>query len=651
MSKDKTINSLKMLALQMIKGCGYGDSKLVLSNATLFKVLFSDVLMYDIKNDDWINRDRLIVSNRFMPLYYASLYMFTNCISKDELNEYKKYGSNLTGFSNPLVKGVSIASSHIGDEVPLGVGVALGEKYLNSMVKSVNPKSNLVDFKTYVVCNEEELMMGSFYESLSLLSHYELNNLVILCSSDKMGKDSSLKDTFSEDYVDRFNSLGMDVIEVKNGCNESSLRSAILDAKSSKIPTIVIYKTVYGKDSSLEDNNSNYNMPLSDEEISDLYNKYKLDEIISDDEIKEIKEDIEKRVSKKLNKWKIQEKENLDDSKLKLIYEFLKTKDINILFNTQNIKLNDNYKEDLKIGNKKIFNIFASKSPFIFTMSDDNFIYTDGSITSSDIFSKDSPLGRNILVGSRTSTMGYIASGLSSLGFKVFVSSPLINLSKLLSSIEYNSRFNYNVTYLFTQTDYRDSYQNFGINPVSEINIIKNMKNIITFQPGDINEILGVYDILKSYNKTSVIIVDSYNAKRLISTNMKYVLAGAYRIRKERNRLDAIIISCGSLIHDALVIADDLERYEVDFRVVSMVSNELFELQGDKYKNGLIPKGIKTFVLTNSDNSIWNKYATSDEYIFGVNKYVSNGTKEELSKELNLDKDSILTKIVELLKS
>ena len=53
------------------------------------------------------------------------------------------------------------------------------------------------------------------------------------------------------------------------------------------------------------------------------------------------------------------------------------------------------------------------------------------------------------------------------------------------------------------------------------------MKNIITFQPGDINEILGVYDILKSYNKTSVIIVDSYNAKRLISTNMKYVLAGA----------------------------------------------------------------------------------------------------------------------------
>ena len=129
-------------------------------------------------------------------------------------------------------------------------------------------------------------------------------------------------------------------------------------------------------------------------------------------------------------------------------------------------------------------------------------------------------------------------------------------------------------------------------------------------------------------------------------------MAGAYRVRREKGELNGTIIATGSEVSLAIDIAEELySSFGIDLRVVTMPSMGLFENQNDRYKYSLIPSELKTFVIEFNSPMLWNKYATSNEYIFGVSSYVPCGTKLELLKKYNLTKDNIKAKIIELIKN
>jgi len=511
---------------------------------------------------------------------------------------------------------------------------------------------SLIDFHTYVICTMDDLMSGLGYESISFAAKEKLNKLIIICNKDYIGKDSSTKETYTENLVDKFMSLNFNIIEVKNGSSNGAINDAIDEAKESKKPSIIILSTKYAKDSLKEDSNESYNMPLSDEDINNLSLKYKLNYPVNDtvEYRNEIETIVNKRMSKILNKWNEIKKESISDLKIKEIVEFLENKDIKIGFSSANFKLNDNYNEELRLGNNKIFNMFASKSPFVLTGSNDNFIYTKSNISSSEIMSNENKLGRNILFGGRTMAMGGIANGLASLGFKVFISSPLIDSTLLLNSIRFASIYQLSVNYIFTNDSIINNYENNGLMTYSELNTLRLIPNLITFRPCDINEILGIYDIISNYKRTIAVVLGNEKTPKFSGTNPKYVVAGAYRVKREKGEANGTIIATGTEVKLALEIADELFPYGIDLRVVSMPSRELFETQNDRYKFSLIMGELKTFVIEFGETKLWEKYATDEEYIFGVNNYSFSGTKGELLGHYNLTKDNIKAKIIELMK-
>jgi len=654
MSKFDTnvINNIKMLSLDMIKEAGSGNAKVALSMSQIFYNLFLNHLEFKSNNPNWINRDRIIVNNKFLPIMYSTLHMFGNDISLDSLKEYKKFNSITNGFANPATTGIDIGSIANGDVISSSVGISLGERYLEALVKEENPKCELINFHTYCVCTMDDLMSGIAYESLSFASTEKLNKLIILCNKDDIGRDSSTKETYNENLIDRFIALDFNIIEVKNGHKDGEIDDAIDEAKSSKKPSIIIFNTKYGKDSLNEGSNERYNLPLTNEDINNLCLKYNINLPINNtEELKiELQKIIDKRLNKSISKWDEIKNESVNNLKLKEIIDFLETKTIKIDFNSDNFKLNDNYNEELILGNSKMFNIFASKSPFILSGSNDNFIYTKTNISKSDIMSKENKIGRNILFGGRTLAMGGIANGLASLGLKMFVGAPLVDSTQLKLQIKFSSLFNYPVNYIFTQDSFTNSHEYLGIPLVDEINSLRLLPNTLVFRPCDIHEIIGVYEILSNYKKSSVVILHSDRTPKLLGTNPKYIVAGAYRIRREMDIPSATLIATGSEVSLALDIANELSQYGIDLRVISMPCRELFENQNDRYKYGLIPKELKTFVLEFGDTLLWNKYATDEEYIFGINKFSTSGTKVELLNYYKLNKDNIKTRIIEILK-
>jgi len=634
---NSILNNIKMLSLDMISESASKKAILSLGSANILYSLFMKYLKFDINNPNWINRDRVIVSNSFLPSFYSTLHMFGYNISIDNLKNYKKLNSNAYGYANINTPGVELSSINRDEIISSSVGIAMGERYLKSLIKIENPKCNLIHFKTYCLCTLEEFMCGTSYEALSLAGKDKLNNLVIIV----LKKETEL---INKNLLDNFENLGFESIEVKGIV--SQIDEVLDEIQNNKKPSIILVNITAEKEISCSDEEK-----ISDDDLSSLREKYKLNLPfeINASYYENIKNTINKRLSKTLNKWTELKNQYIEDLKIKEIISFLETKNVNLNFNAENIKLNDNYEEELVIGNSKIFNILAKKSPFILSVSD-NFINTQNSIIKSDVMSYLNPLGRNILLKGKTLAMCGIANGIASLGFKVFVSSSLINSNSLRLSIKSSIINNFPVHYIFTQDNFLNTYEDNGFGCVDEINSLRLIPNLINFRPADINEIIGVYSIISNYKKPTAIVIGSEKTKKLTGTNYKYVVAGAYRAKREKGEANGILVATGSEVSLALKISEELIPYGIDLRVVTMPSQELFELQNDRYRNSLLPKELKTFVLEFGTNSLWYKYATDKEYILGINDYTMSGMKKELLKNYKLDIDSLKTIIIELMK-
>ncbi len=597
---NNIINNIKMLGLDMISKEGYGDVGITVSSANIFYTLYNEFLKFNPKDNHFINRDRVIVSERLLPLYNATNKFF---YQKSDILSDTKVTSNPISF---------------------GVGVALGRRYLEELIRIEDNKNDLINFTTYVICTIDDLMNGTSYEATSFASIQKLTKLVIIVISDGISKDCATKEVFKEHLTDRFISLDFDFDEV-NGNSIASIAGALDDATTSKKPAVIIVKNTYGKGTSREDDNNHFNRPLSENELTSLRKEYGLNNPleIKEEYLNEIDKNIERRLGKYLNKWQNNYNVSKNDLKIKEVIEFLENQKVNVTFNPDNIKINDNYSEELVLSNKKVFNILANHSPFILSASNDNFSNTLTSITKSKIMHKESPTERNILFGNRTLAMGAIASGLASLGFKIFLSSPISELNYLIPNIMESLKCDLPIHYTVT------------INRYDDTKYLKNIPELITFEPTDIDELVGVYELLTNYSKPTVTILSKNKIPKLIGTNHKYVLAGAYPITKHATDIDGILISEGENLLVAQALYTNLEKVGINLRLISMPSASLFKLQKETYKEMLLNKNIKTFYLGNY-NPEYLDLVTNRDYYLNIIDYLDDSVLnlEELQNDI-----------------
>ena len=137
------------------------------------------------------------------------------------------------------------------------------------------------------------------------------------------------------------------------------------------------------------------------------------------------------------------------------------------------------------------------------------------------------------------------------------------------------------------------------------------------------------------------------NMQKNRNTNAKYVKYGAYMIKREKDRLDGVIISTGHDVATSLSIAEEIYQDGIDLRVVSMPSMDLFLKQNPRYEAQLLPEDVKIFVIESSEPLVWNAFASKRNNIFGIDKYVISSNKDAEQQELGLTKEVIIRKIKE----
>ena len=648
---NNTINSIKSLALDMINSAGSGHPGVVLSSAPIMYTLFKNHLNIIPNNPNWINRDRFVLSSgHASALLYSTLFHAGYNIEIEELKQYRNLNSLTPGHPEVNVTpGVDVSTGLLGEGIANAVGMALASRYFAALVNKEKPKSKLIDYYTYCLCGDGDLLEGVSYEALSFASVQRLSNLIIIYDCNKVSLDGSTEITNYEDIEIRFEALDFNIIRVKNGNNYADINEALNAAKKGKKPAIVIIETTLGKDSLYEGTNKIHGT-LTKEDYKNIKTKLKvsLDPFNIDNSLlQNFQNRINERVKKKYSTWQ-EEYNNImvgNSDSLHEIINLLEKNEIRIDFDDSNFKISDDYEESLRISNSKILNFISPKSPFFLGGSADVATSTKTYLEKSSIMSSTNPLGKNICFGPREHAMASILNGMALSNLKVFASTFLAFSDYLKPAMRMSALMNLPVNYIFTHDSFYIGQDGPTHQPIEQLTMLRTIPNFLTFRPADINEVMGAWEfILKNHCATSLVISNEQRPKYKF-TNAKFVKYGAYMIRKEKYHLDGIIIATGSEVKIALDIAQELFTKGIDIRVVSMPCMELFLKQNPKYEAQLLPNETPVFVIEAGSSIIWNRFASKPEYIFGINKFAQSGKKSDLEKYLKFNKNAILEKI------
>ncbi len=658
---NRSVNVLKGLALDIIQNAKAGHPGAVLSSAPILYTVFTKHLKINPKNPDWINRDRFILSEAHAsPLLYAMLFLSGYQLSVDDLKNFRKFNSNTPSYPELKTLGVDMTVGKEGQGLATSVGIALAEKIYaskynkkakNMFDTSISP---LFDYYTYVLVSDGDMMEGLSYEAASFAGNLKLNKLIVLYDNNLVTMDGNVNKTFTESVVGRFSSLGWHTQIVKNGNSIANISKAIMNAKKSKLPSFIQVNTKMGDGSLFEGTNKIHFGELTKEDYELIKKKLKVEGMpfLPDKEASDnIRNQILKRAELEYSKYeKIYSnyKQSLNQNEI-IEIENIAFNNLYLDLRKLNIEINRDLKESLRDTNSKVMNLIGNNFYNFIGLNADNVTSTKCYLYNLGDISYNNFDGRNINVGLRENLMGSIMNGLALSGFRPFASTYLASSDNMSTSIRLSALMNLPVTYIFTHDSVTTGNDGPIWQPVEQLSHFRAMPNVNVYRPADINEIIGTWQCIMEDKKTSIISLARTEMKPQIGTNSFNVSKGAYIESESSGKIDAVLIATGAEVQIANSIQERLKQDNIHVRVVSMPCMERFDKMSESYKAELFPYDAEIFVIEYGSSFGWEKFVVDSNHLFTVDNFGTCGSKDEVLKYLNIDIDTIVERIKEIL--
>jgi transketolase len=243
---------LRVDSIRCTTAAGSGHPTSSMSAADLMAVLLVNHLKYDWEEPGNPNNDRLIFSKgHASPLLY-SMYKAAGVITDDELLSLRTFGSRLEGHPKPLQRAdgpaaprglpwVDVATGSLGQGLPVGVGMALGGKYVDKL-----------PFDVWVLLGDSEVAEGSVWEAFDKAGHYKLNHVIAILDMNRLGQRGPTDLGWDGPvYAARARAFGWHAIEI-DGHDIAAIDAAYKEALAQEEkPTCIVAKTVKGSGVSL----------------------------------------------------------------------------------------------------------------------------------------------------------------------------------------------------------------------------------------------------------------------------------------------------------------------------------------------------------------------------------------------------------------
>jgi len=237
---EKKANDIRKSIIEMLLEAGSGHTAGPLGMADIFTALYFNILHHDPKNPNWIERDRVILSNgHICPVLYATL-AHAGYFSTEELKTLRKFGSRLQG--HPHREWLPMLETSSG---PLGAGLsqAVGMALADRMDKG---RSSSRFF--FTLMGDGELDEGMNYEAMMLAGKERLHNIIAIVDRNNIQIDGFTEDIMPlESMYEKWQAFNWHVQEI-DGHSFDQIIGAVAEAKTIfDRPSVIIAHTIPGK--------------------------------------------------------------------------------------------------------------------------------------------------------------------------------------------------------------------------------------------------------------------------------------------------------------------------------------------------------------------------------------------------------------------
>lgn len=651
-NQSKIVDQIRCIGIDMIDEAKSGHPGIVLGAAPIIYTVYAHHLRFDPTNPKFFGRDRFVMSaGHGSALLYSTLYMAGFDLDVEDLRLFRKMGSKTPGHPEyGVTPGVDMSTGPLGQGIATAVGMALAEAKQENIFNTEDNK--LIDYYTYVLAGDGDLMEGVSYEAASLAGTLKLNKLIVLYDSNSVCLDGTTDKTFNENISMRFISQGWNVITVTDGENVASIDEAINEAKkSTDKPTLIEVKTTIGKYSKLQGTNKVHGTPLEKDDITHIKEILKIRDIpftISKNACDDMRYLISSRCANLITDFE-SHVEKLSKEKKELL-EYFRGEDKSVKLNDLVYEPNEDNKESTRVTSGKVLNSLVPNHDELFGGSADLFGANKTYVDKVGDFSSENRSGKNIFFGVREHAMGAIMNGLALCGFRPYGSTFLSFSDYLKPAIRMACMMNLPVVYIFTHDSISVGEDGPTHQPVEQLNMLREMPNLDVYRPADANEVIGSYKQALMNNKPSVIICSRNTTPILELTKVNEVEKGGYIAYEPIKKPDGIIISSGEEVHTALAVAKNLAVKGIQIRVVSMPNLITFLHQDEEYIESVLPVEIRKIVFEASTSYIWSRLVFNSKYIIALDEYGLSGSKDDLYKHFGFDVETLEKKVETLLK-
>jgi transketolase len=208
-----------------------------LSVVEVLTALYFHTMVYNPRQPDWPNRDRLVLSKgHAAPALYATL-IEAGFLDPALEGALRKLGSPLQGHPDrKRCPGVEMSTGSLGQGLSVANGMALAARHTHS------------GNRVYCIMGDGEVQEGQIWEAAMTSAHCELDNLCAVVDYNALQIDGNISQIKSpiEPLADKWKAFGWNVINV-DGHDLSDLCAAFDRARrSSGRPSMILAHTIKG---------------------------------------------------------------------------------------------------------------------------------------------------------------------------------------------------------------------------------------------------------------------------------------------------------------------------------------------------------------------------------------------------------------------
>ena len=623
--------------------------------------IFTKLLRHNPASPLWPDRDRFVLSaGHASMLLYSMLHLTGYDLILDDIKNFRQWGSRTPGHPEHfLTPGVETTTGPLGQGFANGVGMGIAERFLADRYNRIGHE--IMDHHVYAICSDGDLMEGVAAETASIAGQLALGKLVYVYDDNRITIDGSTAVSFdAEDKAKRFEAYGWHVQKVEDSEDLEAVEEALTAARDEEErPSLVIVRShiAYPAPNAI-DTAASHGSALGEDEVRAAKEAMGLDpeehfavpdEVLEHMDCRTRGRELEEEWNERFSTWRG------EFPKLAEEWDWAWSGEPEPGYERELPRWDPAKTQKLatrKAGGAAM-DAFKGYVPTMIGGAADLVGSTSTVFSGGGLFGA-THSGRNIAWGVREHGMGSAVNGISLHGGMVrpYGSTFLVFSDYMRPAIRLSALMELPVVWVFTHDSVGLGEDGPTHQPVEHYMALRAIPNLTVIRPADANETSAAWRSTLGAEGPVALLLTRQNVPVLDpDAAAEGALRGAYVLAEtEGGEPEVILIGTGSEVAVALKARELLAEKGVAARVVSMPSWEIFEAQGQEYKDAVLPPGVEARVSVEAGITMgWERYVGFRGTSVGVDRFGASAPGEEVLEKLGITPENAANIVLGLL--